>query len=270
MLLGPLAIAASAAAVPHASPPVVEGSYVSVTPFRIVDTRTGATDPATYAGQTLATATSLNVQVTGVGTVPVPATASTAVLNVTVTNPTDAGFLTVFPEGETPMPTVSNLNFSSGETVANLVTVPLSATGGVTIYNSAGSTDVVADVEGYYTSTPSTNGSGLYNAISPVRVLGALSFGAPVAANTSVPVTVTGTLTGVPATATAVVANVTAEGATLPSFLTVYPAGATMPVASNLNFPAQAKNVAIANRVKIGNLRDKRHRPPRPHGLRPR
>ncbi|MGO9150646.1 MAG: beta strand repeat-containing protein [Acidimicrobiales bacterium] len=150
------------------------------------------------------------------------------------------------------MPTVSNLNFSSGETVANLVTVPLSATGGVTIYNSAGSTDVVADVEGYYTSTPSTNGSGLYNAISPVRVLGALSFGAPVAANTSVPVTVTGTLTGVPATATAVVANVTAEGATLPSFLTVYPAGATMPVASNLNFPAQAKNVAIANRVKIG------------------
>ncbi len=98
------------------------------------------------------------MQVTGLGTV--PATASTAVLNVTVTNPTDAGFLTVFPEGETPMPTVSNLNFSSGETVANLVTVPLSATGGVTIYNSAGSTDVVADVEGYYTSTPSTNGSG--------------------------------------------------------------------------------------------------------------
>jgi MFS family permease len=222
------------------------------------------------AGKTLAAAATLNVQVTGVGTVPVPATASTAVLNVTVTNPTDAGFLTVFPEGETPMPTVSNLNFSSGETVANLVTVPLSATGGVTIYNSAGSTDVVADVEGYYTSTPSTNGSGLYNAISPVRVLGALSFGAPVAANTSVPVTVTGTLTGVPATATAVVANVTAEGATLPSFLTVYPAGATMPVASNLNFPAQAKNVAIANRVKIGNLRDKRHRPPRPHGRRPR
>ncbi len=87
-------------------------------------------------GKTLAAAATLNVQVTGVGTVPVPATASTAVLNVTVTNPTDAGFLTVFPEGETPMPTVSNLNFSSGETVANLVTVPLSATGGVTIYNS--------------------------------------------------------------------------------------------------------------------------------------
>ncbi|MGO9301335.1 MAG: hypothetical protein ACLQEG_13500, partial [Acidimicrobiales bacterium] len=73
-------------------------------------------------GESLTAAATLPVQVTGLGTV--PATASTAVLNVTVTNPTDAGFLTVFPEGETPMPTVSNLNFSSGETVANLVTVP--------------------------------------------------------------------------------------------------------------------------------------------------
>jgi hypothetical protein len=251
LLLGPLAIAASAATTPHQATPVVEGSYVSVTPFRIVDTRTGATDPATYAGKTLAAATSLTVQVTGVGTVPVPAGSSAAVLNVTVTNPTDAGFLTVFPAGIT-MPPVSNLNFSSGETVANLVTVPLSATGGVSIYNSAGSTNVLVDVEGYYTSTPSTTGAGLYNALPPYRALGALSFGAPVAANTSVPVTVTGTATGVPATATAVVANVTAEGATLPSFLTVYPAGATMPVASNLNFLAQVKNQAIANRVKIG------------------
>ena len=75
---------------------------------------------------------------------------------------------------------------------------------------------------------------------------------AAVAANTSVPVTVTGTLTGVPATATAVVANVTAAGATAPSFLTVYPAGATMPTASNLNFGKQGTNAAIANRVTVG------------------
>jgi hypothetical protein len=69
------------------------------------------------------------------------------------------------------MPTVSNLNFSAGQTVANLVTVPLSTTGVVSIYNSAGSTDVVVDVEGYYTSTPSTNGSGLYNALPPTVLL---------------------------------------------------------------------------------------------------
>jgi hypothetical protein len=147
------------------------------------------------------------------------------------------------------MPTVSNLNFTPGVTVANLVTVPLSSTGGVSIFNHAGSTNVVVDVEGYYTSTPSANGSGLYNAISPVRALGTLQHGAVVAANTSVPVTVTGTLTGVPANATAVVANVTASFGTNPSFLTVYPAGATMPLASNLNFGA---NQVVPNRVTVG------------------
>ena len=71
----------------------------------------------------------------------------------------------------------------------------------------------------------------------------------PVAANTSVPVTVTGTLTGVPATATAVVANVTAAFGTASSFLTVYPAGVTMPTASNLNFVADQ---VVANRVTVG------------------
>ena len=65
------------------------------------------------------------------------------------------------------MPTVSNLNFTPGVTVANLVTVPLSSSGMVSIFNHAGSTNVVVDVDGYYTSTPSTNGSGLYNSISP-------------------------------------------------------------------------------------------------------
>ena len=106
LLLGPLALASSAATVPHATTTVV-GTYVAVTPFRITDTRTGATDPATYAGKTLVGASSLNVQVTGVGTVPVPATASAAVLNITVTNTTQPGFITVFPQGTT-LPVVSD------------------------------------------------------------------------------------------------------------------------------------------------------------------
>jgi len=65
------------------------------------------------------------------------------------------------------MPVVSNLNFTPGVTVANLVTVPLSSSGMVSIYNYAGSTNVVVDVEGYYTSVPLANGSGLYNSLSP-------------------------------------------------------------------------------------------------------
>ncbi len=249
LLLGPLALAtsASASSTPHATAPV-QGSYVPVTPFRITDTRTGSGLP--NAGTTLTTAApSLNVQVTGVGTAPVPVTASAVVLNVTATGAQSSGFLTVFPEGIT-QPTVSNLNYVAGQTVANLVTTALSATGQVTIYSSGTDVNVVVDVEGYYTSTPSTNGSGLYNSMSPVRALGALAVGATVAANTSVPVTVTGTATGVPASATAVVVNVTAAHGTAASFLSVYPAPALTaePAFSNVNFGA---GQAVCNRATV-------------------
>ena len=246
LLLGPLALASSAATTSNATTPVM-GSYVSVTPFRITDTRPSSGQP--NAGKTLAAAATLNVQVTGLGTV--PAGASAAVLNVTAVSPTASGFLTVFPAGIT-MPTVSNLNFTAGVTVANLVTVPLSSTGMVSIFNHAGSTNVVVDVDGYYTSTPSTNGSGLYNSLSPTRVLGSLQLGAAIGPNTSLPVTVAGTAAadGVPASATAVVANVTAAHGTASSFLTAYPAGVTaMPTASNVNFVV---GQAVPNRVTVG------------------
>ncbi len=249
LLLGPLALAtsASAAALPHATTAVM-GTYVPVTPFRITDTRTGSGLP--NAGTTLTTAApTLNVQVTGVGTAPVPATASAVVLNVTAVGPQSSGFLTVYPEGTT-LPLVSNLNYVAGQNVANLVTTALSATGGVSIYSSGTDVDVVVDVEGYYTSTPSTTGYGLYNSISPVRALGTLAVGAPVAANTSVPVTVTGTVTGVPASAIAVVVNVTAAHGNASSFLSVYPAPAltTAPTFSNVNFAAGA---VVCNRVTV-------------------
>ena len=95
MVLGPLALAASATSAPHAAAPV-QGYYVPVTPFRITDTRTGSGQP--NAGMTPSAAATLPVQVTGLGTV--PAGASAAVLNVTAVDPTASGFLTVFPEGE--------------------------------------------------------------------------------------------------------------------------------------------------------------------------
>jgi hypothetical protein len=219
-----------------------ESSYVSVTPYRVADTRTSSP---------LAGGATLNVQVTGAAS-GVPAGATAAVLNVTAVNPTAAGFLTVWPEGTT-MPTVSNLNFAAGTVVPNLVTVGLSSTapaGMVSIYLNTGSTNVVVDVEGYYASPVTT--SGLYNPLSPSRAFGSLTIGTPIGAGVTAPVTVVGGTTGVPTTASAVVLNVTAAHATASSFLTVFPAGVTMPIASNLNFLAQAPLQAIANRVTVG------------------
>jgi hypothetical protein len=182
----------------------------------------------------------------------VPAGAAAAVLNVTAVDPTAAGFLTVWPQG-TAMPTVSNLNFAAGHNVANLVTVGLSSGGAVSVYANTGSTNVVADVEGYYTNTAPSNGLGLYNPLAPTRVLGNVTIGQAIGSNSTQNVPVTGNVNGdgVPATATAVVVNVTAAHATMASFLTVFPTGGSQPLASNLNFPAQAPLEAIANRVTV-------------------
>ena len=82
----------------------------------------------------------------------VPATGvKSVVLNVTVTEPTSPSWLTAWPAGQT-RPLASNLNYVAGQTVPNLVVVDVGTDGKVNLYNSAGSTHVVADVAGWFTS----------------------------------------------------------------------------------------------------------------------
>ena len=75
--------------------------------------------------------------------------ATALLLNVTVVSPTAAGFVTAW-SGETTLPLASTLNFVPGQTVANLAVVPLDAQGRCRLYNSAGSTHLVADVVGWF------------------------------------------------------------------------------------------------------------------------
>jgi hypothetical protein len=48
------------------------------------------------------------------------------------------------------MPDVSNLNFSTGETIANAVTVTIGAGGAICVYTIA-KTDLIVDLDGIYT-----------------------------------------------------------------------------------------------------------------------
>jgi hypothetical protein len=84
------------------------------------------------------------------GSGPVPGDATAAVMNVTVTNPSSPGFATVYPAGGTRPDPASNLNFVPGETVPNLVMVKIGGNGKVTFYNFAGTTDMIADVVGWF------------------------------------------------------------------------------------------------------------------------
>jgi hypothetical protein len=230
-LLGVFATSASAAG--------VASGYTAITPFRALG--------SSAAGFAVTAGTPANVSIVGNTNDPtgVPAGATAAVLNVTASSPTSAGYLELYPTGAAPATPTSNVNFVAGETVANLVTVPLSATGGVTVSNFAGTTAVDVDVEGYYSAA----GAGLYNPVSPVRVAGTAAAGTPIAANTATAVTVTGGT--IPASATAVVVNLTAAGGTAASYLSAYAAGATPATTSSLNFTA-GETVANRDIVNVG------------------
>ncbi|HEY8813641.1 MAG TPA: hypothetical protein VIP57_00840, partial [Candidatus Dormibacteraeota bacterium] len=218
------------------------GTFHALTPSRILDTRSGSP---------LGPGTTLNVPIAGQGGVPLTSV-SAVVLNVTATNTTAPGFLTVFPAG-VALPLASNLNWVGGQTVAKLVTVGLGS-GAVSAYNPRGSADVIFDVAGYY-STPdvSPGPDGLFNPLVPARLLDTRTgIGAPaakLAAGQTLDLQVTGR-GNVPASGVnAVVLNVTATSPTSLGFLTVFPTGVARPNASNLNFNA---GETVPNRVMVG------------------
>jgi hypothetical protein len=125
-------------------PPDDRGTYYPMSPYRIMDTRSGQGAPKGVVGN----GGTVSLQVTGAGGVPTDA--STVVLNVTVTEPAAGGFVTVYPTG-VARPTASSLNYARGWTGANSVTVKVGANGKVDLYNAGGPTHLIADVFGYYT-----------------------------------------------------------------------------------------------------------------------
>ncbi|QUQ62641.1 hypothetical protein JJ691_03530 [Kutzneria sp. CA-103260] len=80
-------------------------------------------------------------------------TPTAVVLNVTVTNPTDNSFVTAYPSGSA-VPTASNINFTPGQTLSNLVVVPVGPDGKVAFFNHVGTVDLVVDMFGYFNAGP--------------------------------------------------------------------------------------------------------------------
>ena len=234
---------------PEGDTPGPSGFYTPVVPARVLDTRSGIgapTSPVPARGK-------IDVPMTGVGNVPSVGVAA-VVLNVTVTNATAQSFLTVFPTGGSP-PVISNLNFVAGQTVPNRVIVKVGTAGMVSFYNAAGRVDVIADVAGWFSDTTAGGTGAGFNPLTPTRILdtrdGTGGFHArvgqtPIALTVS---TVGGSISGT--APTAVVLNVTVANPSTPSFLTLWPDGATRPTASDLNFLAGqvTSNLVV---VKVG------------------
>ncbi|CAL9588752.1 hypothetical protein SUDANB120_05202 [Streptomyces sp. enrichment culture] len=216
--------------------------YTPYGPTRLLDTRNGTGGLTGKVKQY----TSAKVKIAGNGGIPAGVTA--VVLNVTVTNTTSGGHITAYGDGY-DRPTTSNVNFAPGQTVPNLVIVPVGENGYINLYNGGWEpADLIADVTGYFTQTASSG----YTPLAPQRfadtreglgtakaqVPGYGSFGLQIAGRGAVPAS------GV----TAVALNVTVTNPKSDGHLTVYPGGQQAPTASNVNFKA---GQTIANSVIV-------------------
>ena len=215
-----VAVAPVASADP-VTPAVSPARYVALAPSRVLDTRTN--------GGALGQGTTRSLDLTRA----VPTSATAVVLNLTVTDPTAGGYLTVYP-GSTPRPTASSLNEKAGETRSNSVTVALPANHLRTldIFNQAGSTQVVVDLLGYYDLDA---GSSWYPFTSPRRAYDSREPG-PLSGVYKPGDYITLTdLSGL-SNVTAVALNITAVGPAGPGYLTAWNSRGQQPLASTVNY----------------------------------
>ena len=221
--------------------PVEAGGFVGLTPKRLLDTRESGQGPCVTETR--------NLTVTG-GSTTVPDTAGAVSLNVTVVSPLTPGYVTVYPNGDS-RPTASNLNYTTGQIVPNNVTVKVGTAGQVAIYAFGGCPDVVVDVVGYYEGgTPVLEGG--FVGLTPKRLIDTRESDQGPCVDGTRDLNVTGGLTTVPDGANAVALNITVVSPSAPGYLTAFPAGATRPTASTLNYVA-GQVVPNGTVVKVGN-----------------
>ncbi len=142
-------------------------SFTGSTKTRLADTRDGTgsrAEPISSSDVLSVPVHNVSLAVAGLSQ-QVPVTATTAALNVTIVNPSQSGFATVWPCG-IARPLASNLNFVAGQVVANNIVAPIGNEGMVCIFSNV-PTDVVVDIAGWF----SVDGSGTFVGSTPKRLV---------------------------------------------------------------------------------------------------
>lgn len=221
-----------------------DAAFVGATPRRVVDTRNAIGVPKVRipAGGKIAIPLAGTAMQRSDGADDViPGDATAVAMNLTAVLPSQAGYFTVWPCG-TPMPNASNVNFTAGSVVANGVVTSLGADGDVCLYSDQES-DVLVDVLGWFGGgdPPPFLGAVPSRLVDTRNAIGGpagvLTPGSPKGVVVrGVTVEVDGVVQQVPPNASAVALNVTLVEAAEAGYATVWPCGATMPDASNVNF----------------------------------
>jgi len=132
--------------------------FVGVAPCRLVDTRTATIPnfPAGYGPPALIAGAQRNFDLNSdPQCTSIPASVAAYSLNITVTSTQGAGFILIYPQGGS-QPPVSTLNYVAGQTVANAAIVPAGTGGGVTVIAGVSGTELIIDINGYFSDTLGT------------------------------------------------------------------------------------------------------------------
>jgi hypothetical protein len=224
------------------SGPVSEGRYIALTPARLVDTRlpvgTALPGGSDNFYERSPAAGGIGFVARGRNGVPSFITDVTAVvLSIAAIGDVANGGYVGIPSssGDT-----SIVNVLPGDARANLAILPVDGT----FVRTLNVPDIVVDIVGYFTGSSSpASTSGLYSSVEPVR-----------AVDTRIDLGITELSSGIAQTITipgseparAVVQNVTVTRPTGPGYVSTYPAAASSPLVSTVNFFAGQTRPTLA------------------------
>jgi len=207
--------------------------YVPITPCRLGDTRNLPSDP--LLGSTFTGGTSRNITISPNTACAIPATAAAFSLNVAVIPSGPLGFLTVWPAGQT-QPVVATVSSPDGRVRSNAAIVPAGTSGSISVFAS-NTTDLVLDINGYFTTDPSQL---TFFPVTPCRLVDTRNangqLGGPfLSGNTSRTFPLLSSPCNLPSAAQAYSLNLTAVPKGPLGFLTAFPTGQAQPGTANLS-----------------------------------
>lgn len=222
--------------------PAGASTFTPVTPTRILNTLSGQGAPKA----TVSAGSAIAVQVGGANGIPSGITA--VAIDAEALGAAAGGNLVYYADGTT-RPTAAGLQYHPDGTYAETDIVPVAANGKIDIYTTA-ATDIVADVEGYFTA--GTSGEK-FHAIGGTRLIDSRQHGGPLANGGTLPVSAG---TSVAAQDPALVANYAAIGGAAGGWFDVYAHGAARGTGSIVDYQASQVIDSLALSPSSGGIVD--------------
>lgn len=132
--------------------------FIGVQPCRLVDTRSGAF-PAGFGPPNLSPGVERVFDLLNGPCPGMPNIVAAYSLNITVVGPAGPGHLVIWPTGSAE-PTVSSINYTAGQTIANAVIVPAGNSvpiGAISVKAGVSATHLLIDINGYFSSQSVSN-----------------------------------------------------------------------------------------------------------------